>query len=104
MVQEIRRLRSKPRALSVDGRHCLRPNRFGDGIFRRGYGAGVAGSRIGSPEFVMKLDTFEGAVDHGFEFVEIFYFASLGQAALGLRRADPCRLAVGFVGPAHPME
>ena len=30
----------------------------------------------------MELDAFEGAVDNGFEFVEVFHLASLGQAIL----------------------
>ncbi len=42
-------------------------------------GAGAA-SGIGSPKFVVELNALEGAIDNGFQFVRVFYFASLGQA------------------------
>jgi hypothetical protein len=80
----------------MTGSGGLRPDDFGDGIF--GGGAGVAGAGIGSPEFVMELDAFEGAVNDGLEFVGILYFAALGQAALGFCGAEPGGAAIIFVG------
>src|SRR5579859_5119969 len=78
----------------------LRPDCLSDGVFRIG-GADVSGAGIGPPEFVVVVDTYEGAVDNGFEFAEILHFAALGQAALGFSGAHPRGMAVGLVGAAH---
>src|SRR5579864_7451411 len=64
-------------------------------------GADVAGAGVGSPEFVVVVDTFEGAIDDGFELVKILNFSALGQAALGFGGAHPGGMAVGLVGAAH---
>src|ERR1017187_6121796 len=80
----------------------LRPDYIGDGIFCGG--AGVAGAGIGSPEFVVELDAFEGAVDHGFQFVEILHLAPFRQAALRFDRAKPCGAPIVFVGTAHLVD
>src|ERR1700675_1173651 len=67
----------------------LWPDYRGDGIFLGGCGAGVALGGVGAPKFVVVLDAFQGAVDHGFEFAGIFYFAAFGEATLGFFRAHP---------------
>src|ERR1700676_1109069 len=81
----------------------LRPYGVGNRIFgaRR---AGIARSGIASREFRMKLDAFERAVDQGFEFARIFYFAASGQAAFGFFRAYPRRTPIAFVGAAQLMN
>src|SRR6266498_2590015 len=52
----------------------------------------------------MKLYAFEGAIDDRFEFLEVFHFAALGEAALGFGSSEPCRASIGFVRLAHLMD
>src|ERR1035437_8300463 len=60
---------------------------------RRGLSSRAGGALSGSvsPELGTELNACEGAVDHGFEFAQIFYFASLGETALGFLGAHPRR-------------
>src|SRR5580692_1223445 len=98
-----RALPAKTPLRMTDREVSLRPDDIRDGIFRGG-GTGISRAGIGSPEFVVELDTFESAIDYGFKFVRVFHFAALGQAALGFRRAEPGGMSIPFVGAAHLVD
>src|ERR1700688_1681962 len=98
-LQPLRTLR-----FTKEYKNKLWPDYRGDRILLGGCGAGVARGGIGAPEFVVELDAFEGAVDHGFELAGIFYFAAFGEAALGFFRAHPRGAAIAFIGAAHLVD
>ena len=50
---------------------------------------------------MMKLDAFQGAVDHGFEFVEVLHFTPLGETLFRFFGAHPGGPAIGLIRLAH---
>src|SRR5579864_6123517 len=79
----------------------LRPHCLCQRLPRR-YGSPSAG--VGSPEFAVKLDALESAVDHRLQFVEILYFTAFGQTSLRFLRSEPGRLAITLIRLAHLMH
>src|SRR5215469_18267036 len=53
---------------------------------------------------MVKLDAFQGAINHRLQFVRVLYLASLGQSPLRFLGADPGGAAIGFLGTAHLMN
>src|SRR5580704_2552425 len=80
------------------------PDYSSNRIFGGGGGTGVARAGMTIPESVVQMNAFDGAVDDGFEFAKILYFAASGEAALGFFRTDPSRVTIAFVGTAHLMD
>src|ERR1700730_5991067 len=67
-------------------------------------GAGVAVFRVLAPERAVKLNAFERAIDHTFQFMGVLYFAALGQPLPRFFRAEPGGMTIEFIGPAQLMD
>ena len=57
-----------------------------------------------APQLAMEMDTLEGAIDHGFQFVGVLHFAAFGQAAAGFAGAEPGGISQRLIGAAQFMD
>src|ERR1700726_3985409 len=59
---------------------------------------------IFAPQLAAELNARKRAVDHGFQFMRVLYFAAFGQPLLCFLRAEPCRLALRLIGAAQLVD